>query len=197
MNPSELVVSAGVSALNQGKDMTTITIQLIVVSTYLFLYLAILIAIDWCVLATIVLVDLVDRLMQPCESPSLCLLRFTFRSLSRTKFQLFITIFVAVEHAIVHRNSRCVGTCSFARFIAIEVPVRDYHRDRQMSSCNPLRTRLARSRASSRAAYSFAKARRDRVEILVCDHGRDRTSSPSPTRCSSRLDGATACHVLL
>jgi hypothetical protein len=37
MNPSELVVSAGVSGLNQGKGMTTITIQLIVVSTfYLF-----------------------------------------------------------------------------------------------------------------------------------------------------------------
>jgi hypothetical protein len=32
----ELVVSAGISALNQGKDMTTITIQLIVVSFFAF-----------------------------------------------------------------------------------------------------------------------------------------------------------------
>ena len=36
-NPFGLVVSAGVSALNQGKDMTTITIQLLVVSTF-YLY---------------------------------------------------------------------------------------------------------------------------------------------------------------
>jgi hypothetical protein len=34
MNPSELVVSTDISALNQGKDMKIITIQLIVVSTF-------------------------------------------------------------------------------------------------------------------------------------------------------------------
>jgi hypothetical protein len=55
------------------------------------------------------------------------------RSLLRSIVWSFVASSIAIEHAIVHHNSRCVRTCSFARFITIEVLVRDYHRDRQMS----------------------------------------------------------------
>jgi len=68
-------------------------------------------------------------------------------SLSRLKIRLYIATLVAIKHAIVHRNSRCVRTCLLVRFVAIKVLVRDHHRNQQMSSCNPHCTQLACLRA--------------------------------------------------
>ena len=62
--------------------------------------LAILIAKDWFALATIILVVLIDRSMQPCDSPRLDY--STSFALAFEDFIWFVAIFIAVEHAVVH-----------------------------------------------------------------------------------------------
>ena len=63
MNPFVLVVSACINALHLTEKRQDNNHHLVdCCFNLLFIYLAILVAIDWCALATIVLVDLVDRL---------------------------------------------------------------------------------------------------------------------------------------
>ena len=119
MHPFVLVVSACINALHLTEKRQDNNHHLVdCCFNLLFIYLAILVAIDWCALATIVLVDLVDRLTRPHESPRFDL---ALCSLVHLQILLFVTITVVVEHAMVCRNSRCIRTCSFASFIAMEV----------------------------------------------------------------------------
>jgi hypothetical protein len=119
-----------------------------------------------------------------CPSKSHCV---GLPLLSHMKIRLFIATLVVIEHAIVYRNSCCVRTCSLARFVAIEVLIRNHHHDRQMSSCDPRCTQLARSRAHDQPTRA-QKTRRDRVEILIRDHVCDRTSLTGPSQHSSQSD---------
>ena len=65
-----LAVSAGIHALHLMEERQDNNHHIVDCSfNPLFPYLAILIAIGWCAVATIILVDLIDRSMQPCESP--------------------------------------------------------------------------------------------------------------------------------
>ena len=89
--------------------------------------LAILIAKDWFALATIILVVLIDRSMQPCES-----LRFNHCSSFALAFEDFYMVRRDLRRGrtcLGSCNSRCIRTCSFASLIAIEEIFRDYHRD--------------------------------------------------------------------
>jgi len=113
-----LAVSAGIHALHLMEERQDNNHHLVdCCFNLLFIYLAILIAIDWCALATIILVNLVDQLTRPHESPRFDL---ALCSLVHLQILLFVAITVAVEHAMVPCNSRCIRTCSFASFIAID-----------------------------------------------------------------------------
>ena len=92
----------------------------------------------------------------------------------------FVAILIAIEHAKVHRNSRCMWTCSFARFVTIDVFVRDHHRDRHTRLQNSLRLSW-----NTRCDHA-----RDRtIELSTsCDHVHDRTILSGPSRPSSWLD---------
>ena len=70
-------------------------------------------------------------------------------------------------------------TCSFARFVAIDVFVRDHHRDRQMPSCDPHCSWLTHFLASSWSTYLIVFA----IEVLACNHHRNwRMLSCDPRR---------------
>jgi len=87
------------------------------------------------------------RSINQCNRASLLASIAVLRSLSRSKILLFIAIFIAVEHALVQRNSRCVRTCNGPSqpLLQSNFFVREIHRDRPMSSCDPRRSWLARS----------------------------------------------------
>ena len=136
---------------------------------------------DWCALAK----PNQSWAIQTCKSPCFaCCASFASRV---QRCCTFVAIFIAIEHVKVHCNSRCTRTymvhcnhccdrtCSFARFIAIDVLARDPHRDRQkvveqLSSLSTssfasivlidvldrIRDRRTRSRSSSRSTSSFA-----------------------------------------
>ena len=104
----------------------------------------------------------------------------------------FVAILIAIEHAKVHRNSRCTRTCmvhrnhccdrtcSFARFIAIDVLARDPHRDRQKVV----------EQLSSLSTSSFASI----VVIDVLDRIRDRRTR---SRSSSRSTYSFAIIIVI
>ena len=112
---------------------------------------------------------------------------------------------------------RALSQSNVSFVFAIDVLVRDHHRDRRIVVIGRTRS-CSRSTCSlailiaierlllfchDRTTKSLDASPRDepqivlddQVKMLVCDHRHDRTSSSCPSW--SRLDSATACHVAL